>query len=99
MDFADILASSEFCTSHDKHKANHPWLSHSYIIIIHEAVRYFDSITIDYKSKAILLSGHSLPASTYVPTINLISQTHALLKSEILQHSIDNFSTTQESYA
>ena len=66
--------------------------------MIHEVVRSFSSITIDYNSKAISQRGYSLPASTYEPTISIRDQMHDLLKSGLLQHSIDWLSTAPASW-
>ena len=54
MNVADVLASQEFCTWHEKYESNYPWISHSYVFIIHEVVRALSTISINYYNKAIL---------------------------------------------
>ena len=66
--------------------------------MIHEVVRSFAIIAINYSNKAILSSGHSLPASTYEPAISLMNQMHDVLKSRLLWHFIDSFTTAVSSW-
>ena len=61
--------------------------------MLHEVVQALETIYIGYSYKAILSSGHSLPASTCEPVIILMDQTCTLFQSRLLRHSIDSLST------
>ena len=91
MDFADTLAAPAFREWHDKHEESSPWLTHSYVVIIHEVVRVFARISIEDFNQCVLSAGQSLPASVHQPALDVTQQIQTSLKSGLLQNSIGEF--------
>ena len=46
MEFADTSSTPMLRDWHDKHEKNYPWLTHIYVVMIHEVVRVFSGIAI-----------------------------------------------------
>ena len=99
MEFADTLAAPAFREWHDKHEENSPWLTHSYVVIIHEVVRVFARISIEDFNQCVLSAGQSLPASVHQPALDVTQQIQTSLKSGLLQNSIGEFAQPPASCA
>ena len=99
MDFADTISTPKFCDWHNKHEKNYSWLTHSYVVMIHEVIRIFAQIAIDEINQRVLSTGKSLTPVVYQGCLDIMQQMQTSLKSGLLRNSIRDFAQPPASYA
>ena len=80
-------------------RRNFPWLTHFYVVMIHEVGRVFASIATYDFNQHVLSAGQSLPASACQLALYIMQQMQTSLKSGILRNSIGKFAQPPASYA
>lgn len=99
LEFADTISTPKFRDWHDKHEKNYPWLTHTYVVMIHEVIRIFAQIAIDDVNQRVLSTGKSLTPAVYQGCLDIMLQMQTSLKSGLLRNSIGDFAQPPASYA